>query len=159
MPALAYRRARLRDLEALLALERDFPSDRLSRRSFRHFLTRGNAEVWVCTAGDRVIGDAVVLYRAASKAARLYSIVTDPKTRGRGVATVLLETVEAAARRRRVGRLCLEVRPDNVAARKLYEKFGYRLARRIKRFYEDGQDALRLERAITAPSRHSALAA
>lgn len=159
MPAFAYRQARLRDLEALLALERDFPSDRLSRRSFRHFLTRGNAEVWVCTAGDRVIGDAVVLYRAASKAARLYSIVTDPKTRGHGVATVLLETVEAAARRRRVGRLCLEVRPDNVAARKLYEKFGYRLARRIKRFYEDGQDALRLERAITAPSRHSALAA
>lgn len=159
MQTLVYRRAMLRDLDALLALERDFPSDRLSRRSFRHFLTRGNAEVWVCAADDRVIGNALVLYRAASKTARLYSLVTDAKTRGRGVATTLLETVEAAARRRGVRRLCLEVRPDNVAAIKLYEKFGYRLARRIRGFYEDGQDALRFERALAVPARHSALAA
>lgn len=159
MPTFVYRRAALRDLDQLLALERDFPSDRLSRRSFRHLLTRAKAEVWVCAANGRVIGNAVVLYRAGSKTARLYSLVTDPKTRGRGVATTLLETVEAAARRRRAARLCLEVRPDNAAAIKLYEKFGYRLAQRMEQFYEDGKDALRFERALAVPARHSALAA
>lgn len=159
MQTLAYRRGTLRDLDALLALEQDFPSDRLSRRRFRHFLTRGNADIWVCVAGDRVVGNALMLYRAATKTARLYSIVTDPKMRGRGVARTLLQTIEAAARRRGTARVCLEVRTDNVAAIKLYEKFGYRLARRIKRFYEDGQDALRFERALTAPSHRAALAA
>lgn len=159
MQTLAYRRATLRDLDALLALEQDFPSDRLSRRSFRRFLTRGNADIWVCVAGDRVVGNAVVLYRAATKTARLYSIVTDPRMRGRGVARTLLQTVEAAARRRGIERVCLEVRADNVAAITLYEKFRYRLARRIKRFYEDGQDALRFEHVLAAAARDSALAA
>lgn len=159
MPPLVHRRATLQDLEQLLALERDFPSDRLSRRSLRRLLTQATADVWVCTAGDHVLGDAVVLYRAAGKTARLYSLVTDAKARGRGVATALLKAVEAAARRRGVGRLCLEVRPDNVAAIKLYEKFGYRLVRRIEQFYEDGRDALRFERVLTAPARHTARAA
>ncbi len=159
MQTLAYRRATLRDLDALLALEQDFPSDRLSRRSFRHLLTRGHADVWICVAGERVVGNAVMLYRAASKTARLYSIVTDGKTRGRGIATTLLKTVEAAAQRRAIERVSLEVRPDNMAAIKLYEKFGYRLARRIKGFYDDGQDALQFERALAAAARHTALAA
>ncbi|MFL6622820.1 MAG: GNAT family N-acetyltransferase [Sulfurifustis sp.] len=136
------------DLPALLELERSFPGDRLSRRSFEHLLNGAHADVWVCAAGERVIADAVVLYRRGTRSARLYSIVVAHEARGSGVASALLRTLEATARRRGCERVSLEVRTDNRAALALYEKRGYRVVRRIAGFYEDGQDALRLERVL-----------
>lgn len=147
MSALTCRRAALADLDALVQLECEFPGDRLSRRSFRRLLRRASAEIWVCSAGAKVIGNAVVLYRGHGRSARLYSLIVDPAARGHGVASVLVATVETAALRRGCERLRLEVRCDNTAATGLYRKRGYRIAGRVSRFYEDGQDALRLERA------------
>lgn len=145
---LDYRRATLADLPALLDLERAFPGDRLSRRSFRHLLTRANADVWICTEDGQVVGDAVMLYRNASLTARLYSIVIAPSARGRGIARALVRSVETAALQRSRRRIYLEVRADNAAAIGLYEKIGYRIVGRLVGFYEDGQDALRLQRSL-----------
>lgn len=153
--AVVIRRATLTELPALVALERSFPGDRLSRRSFRHLLTRARAEVWVAVADDRVAANAVVLYRTRTRQARLYSLVVDPALRGRGIAQALLEAAEAAARARGCVRVYLEVRRDNGAALALYAKRGYRPVGRISQFYEDGEDALRLERRLepAAPAR------
>jgi [ribosomal protein S18]-alanine N-acetyltransferase len=147
---VSIRRATLADVEALVALERDFPSDRLSRRNFCHLLTRANADVHVCLHARHVIGNAVVLYRRGGHAARLYSIVVSPAARGRGAASALLRAAETGARRRHCERVTLEVRPGNNAAIRLYEKFGYAMTRRIAGFYQDGRDALRFERTLRA---------
>lgn len=144
------RRATLADLPVLVALERDFPGDRLSRRSFRHLLTRARADVWVAVADDCIVGNAVVLYRAHVRQARLYSLVVHPARRGRGIARGLVDAAEAAARLHDCACVHLEVRIDNDPALGLYAKLGYRTVRRIPRFYEDGQDALRLERRLEA---------
>ncbi len=144
------RRAAFRDLTALLALEASFPGDRLSRRGFRHLLRRANGDVWVAVDRDGLLGNAVVLYRRNAKSARLYSLVVAAAARGRGIARALLETAELAAAARRAQRLYLEVRCDNDAAIRLYQKLGYRLLGRLPRFYEDGQDALRFERRLDA---------
>jgi ribosomal protein S18 acetylase RimI-like enzyme len=141
------------DIDALLALERLFPGDRISRRSFAHFLTRANADVWVYESGGRVVANAVVLYRARSLNARLYSIIVDPSARGQGVANQLVEAVETGARQRGCARVALEVRPDNAAAIRLYEKRGYYVSRTLAQFYEDGMDALRLEKSL--PPTHT----
>jgi ribosomal-protein-alanine N-acetyltransferase len=148
MRALTYRRGKPSDLDRLLELERDFPSDRLSRRSIRRFLARTNVDVWVGARSQQVIGNAVVLYRRDTAGARLYSLVVAPGARRYGVATGLIRAVEAAARRRGCDRVCLEVRIDNRAAIRLYEKLKYRIVRRLPRFYDDGQDALRFERRV-----------
>lgn len=149
------RRAARTDLPALLELERVFPGDRLSRRNFEHLLNGAHADVWVCTADRRVIGNAVVLYRRGTRSARLYSIVVAPQARGAGVASTLIRAVEASARRRGCERVSLEVRTDNRAALALYQKRGYGVVRRITGFYDDGQDALRLERALAPAGRLS----
>ena len=153
MSRATIRRARMADLEPLVQLERLFPSDNLSRRSFRHLLTRAHADVWVCVRAERMIGNAVVLYRAGSRSARLYSVVIDPAERGRGIARDLVKRAHDAARRRCCTQLHLEVRPDNTAAIRLYRKLGYRETRRIARFYEDGADALRFEATLAARRR------
>lgn len=156
MSVLTYRRATARDLDALVALERDFPGDRISARSFRRFLVADSANVWVCVAGNDVLANAVVLYRRNSASARLYSIVVAPTARGRGIAAALVERAEMAARQRGCERLYLEVRVDNAAALALYQKLGYDVVRTIENFYEDGQNALRLERRLTTPQHLAA---
>jgi [ribosomal protein S18]-alanine N-acetyltransferase len=147
---VSIRRATRADVEALVALERDFPSDRLSARHFRHLLTRANADVHVAVRRTRMVGNVVLLYRRGNAAARLYSLVVASGERGRGIARTLLRAAEKAARRHGCDTMRLEVRPDNKAALRLYEKSGYRTVRRISGFYEDGTDALRLERALRA---------
>lgn len=142
------RRARREDVAALVSLERCFPTDRLSAASFRHLLAHGHADIWVWVERGEIAGDIVVLYRRGSRAARLYSLVTHPAWRGRGIASHLLEHVERDARARRYERLHLEVRPQNRAAIELYRARGYHVTARLARFYEDGRDALRLQKEL-----------
>ena len=64
--------ATLNDIEALLAIEQQsFAADRISRRQFRHMLTRANAAVLVDERAGRIVGDVVVLFSRATSVARL----------------------------------------------------------------------------------------
>lgn len=134
---------------ALLRLERGFPGERLSRQSLRRLLARPSAEVWVAQAETRgVIGDAVVLYRAGARSARLYSLIVDTSVRGRGIGGLLLERTARAAARRGCTRLTLEVRADNEDAIAFYLARGFRRARMRAAYYEDGQAALCMVRRL-----------
>ena len=147
------RRAELADLDAILALEAHFPSDRLSRRQLRHLLTRAHAEAWVAEDGlaendSRIVGDAIVLFRRGFDAARLYSLVVAPGARGRGVGASLLLAAERGAAERGCVSVRLEVREDNDAARRLYARHGYETVGRTDFFYRDGADALRMRKRL-----------
>ncbi len=153
MPEGRVRRARRGDIPGLLALELFFPTDRLSRTSFRHLLTRGHADVLVYEHGAQALGNAVVLYRRGSRRARLYSLVTHPTHRGQGIASRLIAAAERAARKRGCKQIHLEVRPTNRGAIRLYQKRGYEIERRVAKFYEDGTDALQFRKPLI--SRHT----
>lgn len=138
------RQARLADLDALVRLEQSFPSDRLSRASFRHLLRRGRAQIRVCEDDGVIIGNTVVLYRRGTDTARCYSLVVHPDHRRRGIARALLQHAEAAAVTRGCREMRLEVRPDNRAAIGFYRENGYETTEKIAGFYEDGADAFRM---------------
>lgn len=142
------RRATAADVSALAELESVFPTDRMSRRNFQDLLRRGQGNVLVYEDGAAVLGDAVILYRRNSQTARIYSLVVAPAQRGRGIAQALLAAVEADARVRKCRLLRLEVRPDNAAALRLYERLGYTVGQRLEQFYEDGSPALRLSKGL-----------
>lgn len=143
------RDAKLTDLDSLVALENGcFESDRLSRRSFRHILTKGRAITIVEEEAGRVRGYAMVLYRAGVSLARLYSIAVDPEARNLGIGRSLLE----AAENRALGVDCvymrLELRPDNPSAIALYTRLGYRRFGIYDDYYEDHMWALRYEKVL-----------
>lgn len=146
--SLTVRRAVPQDIPALLELETAFPGDRLSRRSFRHLLSKANAEVWVF-ADTQVRADAVVLYRRGSKRARLYSLVVQPGAQGRGLGTELLRWVERSAAARGCTVLFLELRHDNAAALHLYKTSGFELAGRTENYYDDGAACVTMRKALT----------
>jgi len=144
------------DLDALCDLEnRVFASDRMSRRSLRWLLTSPSAVTVVAQSPDRIrrdgviAGVAVVLFRATSRIARLYSLAVAPKHKGRGIASALLVAAEKTARSRNCQWLRLEVHEKNRAAIKVYRKAGYHEFGRHRQYYQDRGDALRFEKRLT----------
>jgi ribosomal-protein-alanine acetyltransferase len=137
------------DLEALVALEaRCFDLDRLSRRNFRYLLSRANALTLVASEGGRMLGYAMLLFNTGTSLARLYSVAVDPSSRGLGIGATLLGASEEAAREHDCVSMRLEVRSDNEAAIRLYDKSGYRRFGVIEDYYEDHRAALRFEKFI-----------
>jgi ribosomal protein S18 acetylase RimI-like enzyme len=165
-PEAKLRRGRRSDLDALVALEGElfagqlFAGHLISRASFRRLLGSPGATYIVAEAGaqvgaqvgaqagDQVAGYVLVLYRANSGAARIYSIGVAARFRRRGLARKLMVAAEkdAAGRGRKAVRL--EVRADDRGAIALYESSGYRRIWRAPGYYGGGVDALRLEKTL-----------
>jgi ribosomal-protein-alanine N-acetyltransferase len=142
------RRARPSDAAHIRALEAHFPSDRMSARSIRRFLCAPSVAVLIAQIGARVVGNLVLLLRKGSRNARVYSVIVDPAARGLGVGRALVARAESVARGGGRDQVTLEVRADNAAARRLYAGMGYAEVARLRGFYEDGADGLRLAKLL-----------
>ncbi|MDP4535561.1 GNAT family N-acetyltransferase/peptidase C39 family protein [Alkalimonas collagenimarina] len=146
---LFVRPAELADLSALLSLEQAcFDSDRLSRRSFRHFILDQRSDIQLLVKQRTIAGYFLVLYRRGTSLARLYSLAVLPSERKQGYAQKLLNAAEAVARQRRCVFLRLEVRFDNRAAIQLYRTQGYQDFDVKHDFYEDHSDALCMQKRV-----------
>lgn len=154
LPPAKLRRGRLADLDALLALERDFfTADHvISRRSFRNFITSPKSALIVADVDGKVAGCALVNYRQGSRRGRLYTISVGREFQRRGIARQLMAAAEASARRRGCRFMRLEVRADDAGAIALYESSGYARFGRRRRYYDKRIDALRLEKSLARPN-------
>lgn len=135
------------DLDDLVTLEEiTFDSDRLTRAQYRRHLDSDSAQVLVASANHRhFLGTAVLFFRKGCTVARLYSLATQPEARGKGVGSSLLEAAAEFAQRRHCRALRLEVRADNAAAVRLYERLGFQCIGEYQHYYQDGTNAWRYE--------------
>lgn len=146
--------ASLNDLQGLVKLENHcFTHDRISKRSFRYFITKSQAEIWVIDqpSSDKsthVCAYGLVLFHRGTSLARIYSLAVDPQARGRGYARQLMQVMEVSASRHNSLFIRLEVADDNLSALRLYQTMGYEPIRRLHQYYEDGHDGLRLEKRL-----------
>jgi ribosomal protein S18 acetylase RimI-like enzyme len=145
----------------LAALEREIFKSRLfaghliSRASFRRLLALPSATSIVAEIKAQIGAYVLVLYRANSGAARMYSIGVARKFRRRGLAGLLVTAAERDAVRRGRKAMRLEVRADDRGTIALYESSGYRRVGRAPGYYGGRVDALRLEKALgKEPRRH-----
>lgn len=143
------REAQPADLPGLVELEkRCFDSDRLSARSFRHALTRGNDDLLVAESDGEILGYSLTFYRRNTSLARLYSLAVDPRARGRHLGRDLVLEAQSRALQRGTTRMRLEVRQDNLGAQQLYRSLGYRDFGAWEDYYEDHATALRMEKSL-----------
>jgi ribosomal protein S18 acetylase RimI-like enzyme len=148
-PDPALRPARAEDLDRLLVLEnRCFELDRLSRRSFRHFLASDTASCLVAERDGDLLGYVLVLFHGRTALARLYSMAVAPEHRAQGLGRVLLDAAEAVALDGGAAIMRLEVHPANFAAIALYRRAGYLEFGIYRGFYEDDSDALRMQHVL-----------
>jgi ribosomal protein S18 acetylase RimI-like enzyme len=138
------RQAKPHDLEELLRIENSsFSGDRLTRKRMQRLMASPTCRFTVEEHEGQVRGMAVLLFKQGGRSTRLYSLATDDRQRGAGVASALLEEVERWSHREGFDRLSLEVRDDNAAAIGFYERRGYQRGKDIPAFYEDGHTARR----------------
>jgi len=82
------------------------------------------------------------------KLGHIVTIDVIPKYRRKGIATKLLQRIEKEFHDVGIETSYLEVRDDNMAARKLYRKLGYREVEVLEDYYSHGENGIRLEKAL-----------
>ncbi|AKG38805.1 hypothetical protein MA03_05320 [Infirmifilum uzonense] len=83
----------------------------------------------------------IVSCRESEEELHVHSIAVVEWFRGKGVGRRLMEETINLARQRGLRRIRLEVKTENVAAIKLYEKLGFVRKDILRNFYEDRSDA------------------
>ncbi len=92
--------------------------------------------------GERQVIGMVVVWLILDEA-HIATIAVHPQYRGQGVATKLLSTALIASIQREMRSATLEVRLHNLAAQRLYRRFGFEVAGSRPRYYRDNnEDAL-----------------
>ena len=141
--------AKLEDVDALYEIEtRCFDHDKLSKRSFRWMIQKGNCDFILAREDESIIGYILVLYHRGTHLARIYSFAVIPEKRGQGIADILMQHGEKLAAGRHCIYMRLEVHPNNRAAIRFYERHGYHPFGLFKDYYEDHADAFRYQKRI-----------
>ena len=138
------------DVESVVPLEQAlFPSDPWSPEGFWSELAQVDTRYYVVSEeGGDVVGYAGLM--AVGSEADVQTIAVAPSRQGSGLGRHLLEELVQEARRRGCAHVLLEVRADNVAARRLYESSGFeRVALRRGYYQPEGADALVMRRRIS----------
>lgn len=145
------RRLRWWDLPAVLKLESVlFPSDGWSAEAFWSELAGVPGTRYYCAAegpDGELCGYAGLA--PAGSTADVTTIAVSPGVQGRGVGGTLLADLLQQARRARASAVLLEVRADNVAALRLYERTGFDRLSVRRRYYSDGTDAVVMRRRLS----------
>jgi ribosomal-protein-alanine acetyltransferase len=120
--------------------------ERFGPRRIHYLLGTHRAIVTAAEAEGRVVGWAVGLVtpRRANPWGRIYALAVHPDGRGRKLGARLLKEMIAALRGRGAKRIFLEVRTDNHAAIKMYERAGFVPCKTLANYYAAGVDAIRM---------------
>jgi ribosomal-protein-alanine N-acetyltransferase len=151
---------RRRHLRAVLAIEADaYPRPWSSTLFLGELAQRATRSYFVALLDGRVVGYAGSML--TPDGAHVTTVAVDPDRRQNGIATMLMCTLHDDARERGADALTLEVRASNVAARRLYERFGYEAEGLRRRYYSDnGEDAVIMwVRDVDRPAHQALLAA
>ena len=133
-------------LEEILAIENESFTSPWSRTSFEDAFNSDTVNIFaLLDINSHVIGFACVLI--IDYEAELLNIAIKPSSRKKGCARVLMEQVDKYCRDRNVETVYLEVRDSNVAARSLYNKFGYvEIGIRKKYYTAPVEDAILMQK-------------
>jgi len=149
---ITIRRMRLRDFPRVLAIERQcFPLNSSLGPMLYYWLVDRDG-LMVAEHGAEVVG-YVFTRRTAMGAITRYghvaSLAVEGAFRRRGIGRRLMDAALAHFARRGLTTVGLEVRQSNTAAQVLYGKLGFEPNGSIKRYYADGEDALRMLKHFT----------
>jgi ribosomal-protein-alanine N-acetyltransferase len=154
--SLAIRLFRLSDLDSILQIEHaSFRKDAYDRNLFADFYHKCGGLFLVAVKGRKVCGYMITCIggSASGSRAELVSVAVDPKHRGRGIASALMDSALRRLRRRGVSRFHLMVKVTNRVAIRFYEGYGFHKTRIVRRYYEDASDGWRMERCAGLHSK------
>lgn len=127
------------ELPALVALDRQCLGGLWTLAGYQREWQSPNSVLLRCSHPvDGVIGSGV--FWQILEEAHITLLMVHPNHQGQGLGAWLLATLLAQAVTRQLERATLEVRISNQPALHLYEKFGFQIAGRRKKYYPDTQE-------------------
>ncbi len=138
--------ANWRDLNSLRYLEQVcFPKDAWPMWDLIGVLTFSNVVRLKAVVNNHMVGFVAGDQRTSERIAWIATIGVLPEYRGRGIGAALLRACEKQIDMPRI-RLC--VRASNDTAIRLYDREGYHRAGLWPRYYNDGEDAIVMEKIL-----------
>ena len=139
-PQITFRDMTTDDVEAVEKIERESFNLPWTLMDFFYEVWRNDSMAIVAEVDGKIIAYTCVWI--SFEDADVADIAVAKKFRGQGIGTQLFAEIIRRAKLRGLTAITLEVRVSNVAAIKLYEKFGLKSVGVRKGYYEDGEDAL-----------------
>lgn len=140
VPSVNIRPMEPADLETVAGIERECYPSPWTRERFRQELENSMATIDVAWSEEAIAG-YLCAWQIGDEL-EIHNVATVPRFRRRGVGRALLDHALGRSAAQGGKRAFLEVREDNLPARKLYQEAGFRYSGRRFRYYPDGEDAL-----------------
>ncbi len=138
------------DIPDLVAIEITWQGSRWTRSMFERELNLHMSVSGVAELSGEPVGFGILW--AVTDTAQLLEFAVAEKFRRYGVGTSLMEYLMETARLRACVKMELEMREGNFPAQSFYEKMGFLVTGRRRRFYDMGQgkmsDAILMERPL-----------
>jgi ribosomal-protein-alanine N-acetyltransferase len=132
--------ASIKQLDELYKIETEcFRKEAFSKNHIANLLTDYNCISLVAKINGKIVGFVIgmVDIEGNALAGHILTIDVSPPYRRRGIAQRLLQKIEEIFKEKGVKSCRLEVREDNVAALKLYQKLGYKRVAKLEHYYGD----------------------
>jgi ribosomal-protein-alanine N-acetyltransferase len=135
------------DLSDVMDIEFDSYSMPWGEATFRGLLRRVDADLLVAESAGTLVGYAAAWFVVDQ--GELGNVAVARDWRKRGIGARLVDAVIARAAERGVREVFLEVRPSNLTAQRLYERFGFQAVGRRRNYYvAPSEDAIVMRRVI-----------
>ena len=130
--------ASIRHLDRLYEIEIEcFEREAFTKQQIAHLLTDYNSVSLVAKVNGEIVGFIIgmIYLERNSLTGHILTIDISLIHRRRGIAQKLLQEIEKIFKGKGVKACRLEVREDNIAALRLYQKFGYKKVAKLKNYY------------------------
>lgn len=130
--------ASLKHLDRLCEIEGEcFDREAFTRQQMIHLLTDYNSVGLIAKVDEKIVGFIIgmIYFDRNSSVGHILTIDVLPTYRRRGIGQMLIQEMEKIFKNKGVRTCRLEVREDNIAALRLYQKLGYEAVAKLKNYY------------------------
>ena len=149
MTKITIEKAEKEDLDTLHEIEREcFKENAFPKHYLTCLFLQKNSIFLKAKINNKIAGFAVGVTQPHYNQGRIYTLDVKTEHRRRGIATKLLQALEAEFKQRGATTSTLEVDVKNQPALKLYQKSGYKTKTLIKNYYGHNRHAAKMTKKL-----------
>lgn len=141
------RKMTIDDLDQVMIIEKESFNEHWKRKDFEYEICENEfSQMYVYEEDKKILG--IIGYYILFDDAQVTTIAVLKEARGKSIATKMMNAMIDDCNSKMCSQLSLEVRQSNQKAINLYKKFDFIEMNIRKAYYEDGEDAIFMMRAL-----------
>lgn len=132
---------KIENLKEIVEIQKEcFPDEGFfSETTFLSFFSNFPSGFLVAKQKEEIVGYGIC--QKEKNVGKIVSLAVKPKWQKNGIGTQLLRNLIEILRENEVRKIFLHVRVGNFIAISLYKSFGFKILKRVKNYYLNGEDA------------------